>query len=84
MTYVLKPPLVLMVILELFYGPGNFWPGNYPTPHVSWIVSKTDYCIIFFDACVILFMRLVDWDRREHLRRFPYSKVASPKLSVYI
>lgn len=75
----LSSPLVLMVILELFYDPGNIWPDNHPTPQsVEFSVRPTA------PPCVILFMCLIDWDRREHICHLPYSKGASPKFAVYI
>ena len=74
---------MLVAISELFYGPGNFRSGNHPTQQGTWVVSEADCSTISFDQCVALFMRLVDWNRREYVLHLPYSKVANPKFPGY-
>ena len=83
MTCVLSPPTMLVAISKLFYGHSNFWPGNHPTQQGTWVVNDADCSAISFDQSVVLFMRLVDWDRTEQVIRIPYSEVASPKLLGY-
>ena len=74
---------MLVAMSEHLYGPGNFWSGNHPTQQGTWVVSEADCSTISYDQCVVLFMRLVDWDRREHVLRLPYSEVVSPTFPGY-
>ena len=84
MTCVYSPFSVLVPILELFCGPGNFSSGNHPTRQAAGVVSEANCSAISFDAGVVLFICLVNRDRRERFLRLLYGEAACSEFSGYI
>ena len=83
MTCVYSPSPVLVPILELFYGPGNFWSGNHPMQHGAGVGSEAKCSAISFDAGIVWFISLVNRDRREHLLVL-CGEAACPEFPSYI